>query len=186
VTGAILYNGHPTATASSASSALAVTFGSSANVQFSWQASGGKVNQPLSIAIQTARLEVFFLGLSVWTKDQNIISPVPAPNGTVNLTADFSLNHYLIEGVYQLAGTLITANGTSIWSEVFYLKATAPDHLTVVNIGLALVAVYEVYTIATVGRWMTQSTRSKAPPESTDAGSTPDSTAEDSGKGGST
>lgn len=165
VTGALTYNGRPTGNATSPGSALGVVFASPATVEFSWQAAGGKINQPLSIAIQTARLQVIFLGLQVWTKDQTLSPPSFTPRGSVNMTADFSLNRYLLEGLYELTGSLISPNGTSVWSESFYLKASAPDHLTATNVGLALVGLYEVFAILTVGGWVTRresATRSNA------------------------
>jgi hypothetical protein len=160
--GAVTYNGQATANASNPSSALSVSFGSTANLDFSWHASGGKINQPLVIPVQTARLQVMFLGLSVYTKDQTLSPPSSTPNGTVNLSADFTLNRYLLEGLYELSGSLITPNGTVAWSENFYVKASAPYHLTAASIGLALIALYEVYTIAIVGRWVTQRSKGTA------------------------
>lgn len=170
VVGSLTYDGQPTANASTAGSALSANFNKPVNVEFFWNASGGKINQPLSIPIQTARLQVYYLGLSVYTKDQTLSPPSVASKGSVNLTADFTLNRYLIEGVYELSGTLIQPNGTNVWSENFYLKISAPWHLTAANIGLGLVGVYEVYSIATVGRWLTGSAKKADAPASGSGG----------------
>ncbi|MCI4332022.1 MAG: hypothetical protein L3K19_09310 [Thermoplasmata archaeon] len=173
ITGALTYNGQPTANASGPTSALGISFNTPATVEFFWQAAGGKISQPLSISIQTAELRVYFLGLSVWTKDQTLSPPSVSPKGTVNLTADFTLNRYLLEGLYELSGSLIEPNGTVAWSENFYLKVMAPNHLTAVNLGLGLVAVYEAYTIATVGRWLSGQQTKADVAKVSDEGSSP-------------
>ncbi|MCI4365115.1 MAG: hypothetical protein L3K10_03515, partial [Thermoplasmata archaeon] len=111
---------------------------------FAWQAP----TQPALVTQGT--LTLFFLDAQVGTSSQSIVGAVPAANGTITLTSDFSQDQYLFEGVYELLATL-SSNGHSLYHTTFYVWIQAPNHLTVVNIALILIGAYEIYQIAALG-----------------------------------
>jgi hypothetical protein len=148
----VLWNGVPTAPASSPSSAIGTSFGNLVTLWFSWGWTAGSLLPAVpGYGIAHAQLRVLYLGQSVWMKDLQLEPPRDATFGAVNLTSDLTSSQYLLEGVYLVEADLVSDNRGQVWSEQFYVHVTAPNHLTAANLGLGALAVYEVVQLARVG-----------------------------------
>ena len=102
--------------------------------------------------VTTARMQAIYFGAVIST-DQ--VSTHTNLSGTGSGTMNWTLGTftYLLAGLYLLTASLVDSNGTTVWSESFYMQASAPYHVgSGLIIFLIVLALVELYSIATVGR----------------------------------
>jgi hypothetical protein len=143
-TAGLTFQGEPVSAHATAGSAITTQFGHVFTSVFTWQSPGQ------ATLVTKGTIFVHFLGATIGSTSNSLQGAVPAVNGSITLTSDFSQDQYLFEGVYQVEGTLYD-QGQAIWNTTFYVWIQAPDHLTVVNIALILIAIFEIYQIAALG-----------------------------------
>jgi hypothetical protein len=144
-------DGHPTAAATSPSSAVSISLGSPVNVTFAYSVQGGSAPAPAGVSISVARLQLLVLGIVAGAKELDLSNVHASTSGTVSVVGDYSYAKYLIEGVYAMHAELLDPNGSNLFSETFYLKIHAPYDLTVVTVVFALLIVYEVFAVVSMG-----------------------------------
>ncbi len=155
----VTWNGNNVCSGSSASSALSVDFSQAASVRFSWTAAPGT---PLNL--DDARLTMNYFGLALATRDVVQSGSVPQSQGSFPMNWTPGVLTYVLEGVYGVTASLFASNGTSVWSESFFVKASAPYAiLAALPLILILLGVYEVYELARSGRHASR----RRPPSST-------------------
>ncbi len=152
----VTWNGVDISTASSASSALTIDLTQSANLIYNWSTSAG-------IRINDARLQMFYFGFAVVTRDQTL--SVAQSSGPIPLSwTPLSISDVL-EGVYRLTASLVAPNGSTMWSENFYVRGNAPlGFVAVLPIVLIVIMVYEVYGLFRSGRYAAIGRKGVAPP----------------------
>ena len=147
----VTWNGTNICTAGSASAALPIVFTQNAHVVFSWSSAGGRL-----LSVTDARLAMNYFGFAIATRDVGSITP-PGSGGTPGGTFVMDWNPgaltYLLAGLYSVTATLFASNGSTVWSDTFYVKASAPYTLLAgIPIILILIAVAELYSVARSGR----------------------------------
>ncbi len=176
VSNVLTWNGANVASNGGVSSALSIDLAQQANVRYNWSAApltGGPVT------VSDARLQMFYFGFAVATRDVTISNPMPSLGGNIVLNWTPIAVSYVLGGAYRLTASLLTPNGTTVWSENFYVKGNAPyGILAVLPILLLLIAVYEAYLLARSGRFATRSVPPSAP---TTPPASPESAEEPSG-----
>ena len=161
------WNGVDINTASTASSALTIDLAQSATLNYSWPTAAG-------ITINDARLQMFYFGFSVSTRDVTITPAQRA--GPVSLSWTPLSISYVLEGVYRLTASLIAPNGSTMWSENFYVRGDAPlGFVALLPIVLLVLVVYELYGLVRSGRYATIGRKSTAVPPASPPTETPPS-----------
>jgi hypothetical protein len=140
----LTFQGVDTSAHSSAGSAITASFGHVFTSVFTWK------SPDQATLVTKGTLSVLFLGATIGTTSNSLQGAVPAENGSITLTSNFGQDQYLFEGVYQLQASLFD-NGQAIWNNTFYVWVQAPYHLTVVNVALILISLFEIYQIAALG-----------------------------------
>ena len=162
LTASVTWNGVNINTLGSASSALSIDFSQSASLVYNW--SGGAA---AGITINDARLQMYYFGFAVSTRDVTL--SIAEGTGSANLDWTPLSIDYVLEGVYRLTASLIAPNGTTMWSENFYVRGNAPfGILAVIPIVLLIIAVYEIYALVRSGRYAMLGR--KGPPPSSEPG----------------
>ena len=158
VTANVTWNGVNVNTAGGASSALSVDFSKSASVVFNWTTPTGAVNPT------DARLQMIYFGFALSTRDVvNTGNTTTARSAVMTWTPGAIV--YVLEGVYKITASLLTAGGATVWSENFFVRAAAPlSILAVLPIILIVLIVWELYSVARSGRQALLSRKGKAPP----------------------
>jgi hypothetical protein len=165
----VTWNNVDVSSASSSSSALSIGLSSSANLVYYWNVSTG--TSPVTIS--DARLQMYYLGFAVSTRDQVLTSPIPG-SGHIPLSWTPISVSYLVEGLYRLTASFIAPNGTTMWSENFWVRGTAPyGFLAILPIVLLLIIIYEVYGLARSGRYAAIGQKAETPPPAAPPPSTP-------------
>lgn len=145
----VTWNGANIATANTSSSAFSLAPGGQAQVVYNW-------SQPvLSLApwlVDDARLQIFYLGIAVGTRDIYLTNG--GSSGTVDMSNwTYGPLQYLLEGTFLLTASLLAKNGTTAWSESFWVDITAPFYLlAAMPIILLLIAIYEIYALCVSGK----------------------------------
>ncbi len=156
--GALYWNGKDAATAGSPGTAFSWSFANVATVKFDWTSLPG-----VSVSgISQADLYVLLLGIPVYTKTQVESTPLSALAGSITMTYDLTQYRWFVQGLYELKGALEDPNGSVVWSETFYVRATVPFDVTVATVALLLIVVAELYMIVTVGPRAADKTRAQA------------------------
>jgi hypothetical protein len=140
----VTFQGIPVAEHTTPSSAIITSFDNDFTSVFTWQSPGQ------ATLITQATLGVQFLGATVGTTSNSINGAVPNVTGQITLPSDFTQNKFLFEGVYQVEASLFD-HGQAIYNTTFYVWVQAPYHLTVVNIALLLIGLYEIWQIVALG-----------------------------------
>jgi hypothetical protein len=139
------FQGIPVADHTSSGSAITTSFADQFSTVFHWS------SPDQATLVTKGELTVLFLGASIGTSAQTISGAVPNTTGSITLSnTDFSQDRYLFEGVYECQASLFD-QGTAIWNTTFWVWIQAPDHLTVVNVALILIGLYEVWQIVALG-----------------------------------
>jgi hypothetical protein len=152
ITASATWEGHDISSASSASRALAISKGDTAAVVYSYAG-------PSAAAVANATLEVTYLGIVLTT------SRDAAHGGSAEINWSFGVLYDALEGLFQLTASLQYANGSTAWSESFFVFAKAPYLLESGAVVVLLVfAVAETYWGLSAIREARQG--SKSPPPS--------------------
>jgi hypothetical protein len=145
IDGKVTWNGVDIGQASNSSSAFQVSYTMpSIDVRYFWNSTiaGASYN------ISTIRLQMFFFGFSVITRD---VPPINQSTGDLTWDAVSELR-WLAEGTYALLASLIGTDGRAYWNEVFYVHVSAPySLLAAAPIVLVALLLYELYSVATSG-----------------------------------
>ncbi len=145
----VTWNNADVSSASSASSAMSIDLSQTANLVYYYNVS---LTGP-SVTISDARLQMYYLGFAVSTRDQVLTNPTPG-SGHIPLSWTPVSIGYLLEGVYRLTASFLAPNGTTMWSENFYVRGTAPfGFVALLPIVLLIIIVYEVYGLVRSGRY---------------------------------
>jgi hypothetical protein len=164
-TPSVTWNGVDVSTASSASSALTIDLAQTANLVYNWPTSAG-------FSINDARLQMFYFGFAVTTRDQTLTAA--QSSGPIPLSWTPLSISYVLEGVYRLTASLIAPNGSTMWSENFYVRGNAPlGFVAVLPIVLIVIMVYEVYGLFRSGRYAAIGRDRTAPPPASPPAATP-------------
>ena len=141
-TSSATWNGHNLSSAGSSSSAFVVKTNEQVRVNFSFLvATGGQIT--------TARLVVYYFGAEI---SANSVA-TNTLTGTAEMNWTLGTYTYLLQGIYRLAASLVYGNGTTAWSQSFYINAQAPYHIVSgATIFLLVLGLAEIYWIATVAR----------------------------------
>jgi len=173
VNAVVTWNGMNVASAPAVSSAISTDFSSTIDVHYTWTSSGSPYT------ISDARLQIFYFGFALGTRDILESNPVAATNGSFDMPWDPGVLQWILAGTYALTASLLSPNGTTQWSEQFYLHVTAPAAIgAALPIILLLIGLYEAYSLARSGRQAAISAAParknddapKASPPATDAG----------------
>jgi len=155
----VTWNGADVSTAGSASSAMSIDLTQSANLVYYWNVTTGAA----PVTIKDARLQMYYLGFAVSTRDQVLSNPTPG-SGSIPLSWTPVSVAYLLEGVYRLTASFLAPNGTTMWSENFYVRGTAPlGILAILPIVILIIVVYEVYMLVRSGRYAVLGKKAPAP-----------------------
>lgn len=164
VTYTVTWNNVDVSSAGTSTSALSIDLSSSANIVYYWNVSSGTVSRP---TISDARLQMFYLGFAVSTRDQILSAPSPG-SGHIPLSWTPVSVSYLLEGLYRLVASFIAPNGTTMYSENFWVRGSAPYGVgAILPIVLLIIVIYEVYGLARSGRYAAIGQKAEpAPPAS--------------------
>jgi len=154
----VTWNGDNVDSYGTLSAARSIDFTQSVSLNYNWTGS-------VPVTISDARLQMFYFGFAMSTRDQIVNNPVAKATGSIPLSwTPLSIN-YVLEGVYKLTASFLAPNGTTMFSENFYVRGNAPlGFLAVVPIVLLLIAIYEVYGILRSGRYAMVGRKPAAPP----------------------
>jgi hypothetical protein len=146
----VTWNGANISSASTESSAFSVASSDVIGVSFRW-------SPALGAEVANARLQMFYLGFAVAASTVSPIGSLSSPTGAPATSAAMNWTvgwiQYAVEGVFRLSASLVASNGSSIWSEDFYVRMAAPGSiLAAAPILLIILGVVELYAIATSGR----------------------------------
>jgi hypothetical protein len=143
----VTWNGQNVSQASTISSAFSVTSGEQALVHFVYTESAG------GPSIATAEVQTVFLSAVLSSEAAQTSPSAGGLGGTASMNWTFGLFADLTAGVYQLTARLLDPNGSSVWSESFYIDAKAPYLIGAALPALLVVlAISEVYWLVTVLR----------------------------------
>lgn len=120
---------------------------------------------PASAAISNASLQVFYLGIIITTSKASMQAYPGGPVGTSDASINFSFGPLIdaLEGVFQFKASLLYANGSTAWSESFYVFVKAPYLLASGAVVVLLVlTVAELYWGASAIR---EARRTSQPPK---------------------
>jgi hypothetical protein len=174
VTGSATWNSVNIATANTSSSAFHISFNGAVTILFGW-------SQPLGAGptwlVNDARLQIFYFGFALATRDVTTVTGAANGNLTMGNWSTGPLE-YILEGTYELTASLLD-NSKTVWSQSFWVDVAAPFYiLAALPIVLILIAVYELYGVATVGKQVALKRQKKdGPGGSTPSTASPASTA---------
>jgi hypothetical protein len=169
----VSWDGTNISTAGSATSAFHISFGNSVDLYYAWNQPAGIARSSVPWSINDARLQIFYFGFALGTRD--VTTATGNASGHI-VMSDWNTGplEYVIEGTYKLTASLLATNGTTAWSQSFWVIVAAAFYvLAALPIVLLLLAVYEIYNVATVGRQQALKRRHDGnlapPPPSSDA-----------------
>jgi hypothetical protein len=168
---AVTWNGVNVTTASSTSSALSIDFTQSATVLFNWSLT-------TAVTMGSAQLQMFYFGFAVTTRTQTVNNPVSGTVGGIPLTWTPLSLAYVLEGLYKITASFIASNGTTMFSESFYVRANALyGFVAAIPIVLLILVIYEVYALVRSGRYAMLGRKETGSPPATPPPQTPEGTA---------
>ncbi|MGA8663727.1 MAG: hypothetical protein WB809_01475 [Thermoplasmata archaeon] len=165
VTAVVMFNGVAVGGHTTAGSAIVTNFSGVFSTVFTWNSTSGTA----PVFVTEGVVSLLFLGVAIGTSTQQ--QPENG-HGVITLKSDFTQNRYLFEGNYEIQATL-QSNGTTVFTQDFYIWVQATDHLTLVNIVLLLIAILEIWQIAALGSVKKARTQLGIPPPA--SSSTPSS-----------
>jgi hypothetical protein len=162
VSGSAYWDGTNVQTASSPSAAFQIQFNGAVNINYTWTS----LLSTNLYTVNDARLQIFYFGFALATRDVTNANPMPAAGGTFTMNWTTGPLQYVLEGTYRVVASLLEPNGTTVWSQSFWVQVAAPFYiLAAFPIVLILIIIYELYAVATVGRQATlRQTRKGNPP----------------------
>jgi len=150
----VTWNGMNIGSAGTISSGIMTNFGSAINLVYTWSATSGiGPRSGPTYNISTARLQMFYFGFPIGTRDVINSNPIADRYGQFNMSWDPGVLQWILTGDYKITASLIAPNGTSEWSQDFFIHVTAPAAIgAAMPILLILVGIWEVYSLARSGR----------------------------------
>jgi hypothetical protein len=181
VQASVTWNGVSVDSADSISSAISTNFASTIDLHYSWSSVTvvGILGGPL-YNISDARLQMFYFGYALATRDVLDASPSAATSGSFDMEWDPGVLQWLLAGTYGITVSLLAPNGTTVWSEPFFIHVNAPGGVgAIIPILLIVIGIYEIYELARSGRQaaIDHETPPPAGPSKPGGGSTPPSDA---------
>lgn len=162
----VTWNGADLRSAVSDASALAVDFSSTITLRYHWSTPTGGYN------ISTARLQMIYFGFAIANRDVVESNPRLATNGTFVMGWQPGALTYLLEGTYLLKASLLSAANATVWSENFFVHASAAyDIGAVIPILLLMIAAYELFALFTSGSRAAHRKAPRPPPRAPPAAS---------------
>ncbi len=162
LSGNVTWNGGSVARYDTPSAALEITFDHPIDVRYYWNTST-PTSPPVTVG--TARLQMFYFGIALSTRDVVEQSPVPGHTGSLDMSWDPGVLQWTLAGVYLVTASLLDPNGSTLWSQNFWIHATAPyGILAVLPILLVLIGLYELYEVAISGRYARRAPAPKSAP----------------------
>lgn len=156
----VTWNTADVSSASSASSAMSIDFTQSATVFFNWTGA--------AVTIGSAQLQMLYFGYAVTTRTQTVTSPVSMATGSIPLTWTPLSIAYVLAGLYKITASFIAPNGTTMFSESFYVRASALyGFVAAIPIVLLILGIYEIYALVRSGRYAMLGRKEVTPPPST-------------------
>jgi len=143
------WNGVNILTANTSSSAFQISFNGAVTINYTWSS---PVGAAAGYSINDARLQIFYFGFALATRD--ITRTVGESSGNL-VMGNWSTGplQYILEGTYLLIASLLDTNGTTAWSQSFWVDSSAPFYiLAALPLVLILLAVFEVYALCCSGR----------------------------------
>jgi hypothetical protein len=163
--------------------AARIDFNGVADVDYNWS-SRGLLAPATTYTITDARLQIFYFGYALATRDVVDAQAVPATNGSFTLNWTTGALQYVLEGSYKLVASLLASNGTTMWSESFWVFVAAPFYVgALLPIVLILIAIWEVYNVATVGKQAMLGRKSSPPRSGSEGGESSSGGASSAGPG---
>lgn len=142
------WNGKGVANATTTASALGVSLSSPIAMQFHWTGPGP---QGPPGGVSEVEFQAFLFGFPFITRALTNTPALTSSTGVSNLTWDPGALNYLIAGSYQCLASIFSPNGTTLWSEWFYVNIHAPYTIgAVLPLILLLLVLFEVYAVLTV------------------------------------
>jgi len=154
----VTWNNVDVSTAGTTASAISIDFTQSATVLFNWTGS-------TAVTIGSAQLQMFYFGFAVATRTATVTNPVAQAAGSIPLTWTPLSLAYVLEGLYKITASFIASNGSTIFSENFYVRANALyGFVAAIPIVLLILAIYEVYALLRSGRYAMLGRKPESPP----------------------
>jgi len=164
ITARVTWNGADVANYSAPTAAASISFGQTVDVHYTWSSSA-LAGAPM-YEITDARLQIYYFGFALATRDILDSVAVPATSGSFDMNWSTGSLQYILEGSYELTASLLASNGTTMFSESFWVLVAAPFYVgALLPIVLILIIIYEIYGIATVGKQAALGRPSKGPAE---------------------
>ncbi len=158
----VTWNGANIGNYTSATSAARIGFNAVVDVQYTWNSVLGDAQR---YTISDARLQIFYFGFALATRDVLNSSAGPALAGAFTMNWTTGSLQYILEGSYRLVASLLAPNGTTMWSQTFWVFVAAPFYVgAALPIILIVIILWELYNVATVGKLATLSRTSGSPP----------------------
>lgn len=145
-------------------SAIVTNFSGAFSTAFTWTPTGAG-----GLTVTQAEIQLLFFGTAIGTSSGQFLK-IGANSYT--LSSDFTQNRYIYEGVYEIVATL-SNNGTTLYSQDFFVWIQATDHLTIINIVLILLLILEVYEVAALARMKVPKKTAGAAPAATSSTAAP-------------
>ncbi len=158
----VYWNGANVAGAGSTSSAITLSSYTQVTVRYFWN----YTDSPPGFSLTDARLAMTYFGFALATRDVPPIQGATASSGSFDMNWSVGAIEYVLAGTYKLTATLFSANGSTVWSESFFVHLVPPYSIgAIVPILLILIVIVEAIAVARSGRQAAlRSTPSKAPP----------------------
>ncbi|HEV2450143.1 MAG TPA: hypothetical protein VGU43_07045 [Thermoplasmata archaeon] len=142
------WNGKGVTNSTTTASALGVSLSSPIAMQFHWTGPGP---QGPPGGVSEVEFQAYLFGFPFIARALTNSPALTSSTGVTNLTWDPGGLNYLISGTYQCLASIFSSNGTTIWSEWFYVNIHAPYTIgAVLPIILLLLVLFEVYALLTV------------------------------------
>jgi len=145
----VYWNGANVAGAGTPSSAITLGSYSQVTVRYFWNYS----NSPAGFSMSDARLAMTYFGFALSTRDVTPIQGASASSGSFDMSWSAGAIEYVLSGMYRLTATLFSANGSTVWSEDFYVHLVPPFAIgAIVPLLLIVILVVELIAVARSGR----------------------------------
>ncbi len=150
----VTWNGADVSSASAMSAAISTSFGSTINLHYAWSYTTGGIGPKVNAYnISDARLQMFYFGFPLATRDVVDSNPQLANNGSFDMSWDPGVLQWVLAGIYGVTTSLLAPNGSTMWSDAFFVHVTAPGGVgAILPIILLLIGAYELFELARSGR----------------------------------
>jgi hypothetical protein len=145
----VYWNGANVAGAGSPSSAITLSSNSQVTVRYFWN----YTDSPAGFSLSDARLAMTYFGFALSTRDVPPVEGATASNGSFDMAWTVGAIEYVLSGTYRVTATLFASNGSTVWSDDFYVHLVPPFAIgAIVPILLIVILIVELVAIARSGR----------------------------------